>query len=71
MRQILRSTPARLAAFAVTLAFLFGGGALAGGAIDPDPEEPVAPHAGGGADAVQPAEMAERIERAMLAALRR
>ena len=30
------STPAKLAAFVATLAVLFGGGALAGGAIDPD-----------------------------------
>ena len=39
------STPAKLAAFAATLAVLFGGGALAGGAIDPDRDEPRATHA--------------------------
>ena len=39
------STPAKLAAFAATLAVLFGGGALAGGAIDPDRDEPRASHA--------------------------
>jgi hypothetical protein len=39
------SAPARLAAFTATLAVLFGGGALAGGAIDPDREEPRATHA--------------------------
>ena len=39
------STPAKLAAFAATLAVLFGGGALAGGAIDPDRDELRASHA--------------------------
>ena len=39
------STPAKLAAFAAMLAVLFGGGALAGGAIDPDRDEPRASHA--------------------------
>jgi hypothetical protein len=39
------STPAKLAAFAATLAVLFGGGALAGGAVDPDRDEPRATHA--------------------------
>jgi hypothetical protein len=34
------STPAKLAAFAATLAVLFGGGALAGGAVDPDRDAP-------------------------------
>ena len=34
------STPTRLAAFGATLAVLFGGAALAGGAIDPDRDEP-------------------------------
>jgi len=34
------STPAKLAGFVATLAVLFGGGALAGGAIDPDRDEP-------------------------------
>ena len=38
------STPARLAAFAAALAVLFGGGALAGGAIDPDRDRPRAQH---------------------------
>ncbi len=38
-------TPAKLAAFAATLAVLFGGGALAGGAIDPDRDEPSSTHA--------------------------
>ena len=32
------NAPAKLAAFVATLAVLFGGGALAGGAIDPDRE---------------------------------
>jgi hypothetical protein len=35
----------RLAGFAATLAVLFGGGALAGGAIDPDRDKPRAMHA--------------------------
>ena len=39
------SAPIRLAAFAVVLVALFGGGALAGGAVDPDREEPRRPHA--------------------------
>jgi len=39
------STPAKLAAFAATLAVLFAGGALAGGAVDPDRDEPRAAHA--------------------------
>ncbi len=39
------SAPVKLAAFAATLAVLFGGGALAGGAIDPDRERPRAAHA--------------------------
>jgi hypothetical protein len=34
------NAPAKLAAFAATLAVLLGGGALAGGAIDPDREKP-------------------------------
>jgi hypothetical protein len=33
------STPAKLAAFGAALALLFGGGALAGGAIGPEPED--------------------------------
>jgi hypothetical protein len=33
------STPAKLAAFGAALAVLFGGGALAGGAIGPEPED--------------------------------
>jgi hypothetical protein len=36
--------PAKLAAFATTLAVLFGGGALAGGAFDPDRDEPRVAH---------------------------
>jgi hypothetical protein len=36
------STPAKLGAFAVVLAVLFGGGALAGAAIGPEPEDSVA-----------------------------
>jgi hypothetical protein len=36
--------PAKLAAFAAALAVLFGGGALAGGAIDPDRDEPRPAH---------------------------
>jgi hypothetical protein len=39
------STSAKLAAFAATLAVLFGGGALAGGAINPNRDEPRATHA--------------------------
>ena len=39
------SAPAKLAAFAAALAVLFGGGALAGGAIDPDRNESPAQHA--------------------------
>lgn len=39
------SAPVKLAAFAATLAVLSGGGALAGGAIDPDRDEPRATHA--------------------------
>ncbi|HWK25407.1 MAG TPA: hypothetical protein VNS09_02535 [Solirubrobacter sp.] len=42
------STPAKLAAFATTLAVLFGGGALAGAAIDPNRGESDTEH--GGAD---------------------
>jgi len=38
------SAPARLAAFGATLAVLFGAGALAGGIIDPDRDEPAAAH---------------------------
>lgn len=38
------SVPARLAAYAVVLAVVFGGAALAGGAVDPDGAEPAAPH---------------------------
>ena len=38
-------TPAKLAAFGAALAVLFGGGALAGGAIDPGRDEPRASHA--------------------------
>ncbi len=39
------SAPAKLAGFAATLAVLFGGGALAGGAVDLDRDKPAAPHA--------------------------
>ena len=38
------SAPAKLAGFATLLAVLFGGGALAGGAIDPDRDERAAAH---------------------------
>jgi hypothetical protein len=41
------NTPARFAAFAATLAVLFAGGALAGGAVDPDRDEPPAETHGG------------------------
>ena len=50
------NAPAKLAAFAGALAVLFGGGALAGGAVDPGrsgAERPAASHAGGGHDASQ------------------
>jgi hypothetical protein len=40
------NAPAKLTAFGVSLAVLFGGGALAGGAIDPDRDEPREAHAG-------------------------
>ncbi len=46
-------TPAKLAAFAATLAVLFGGGALAGGAIDPDRDEPSSTHADAGYEVVR------------------
>src|SRR5215203_5407912 len=38
------SASAKLTAFAVVLALLFGGGALAGAAIGPEPEEPADAH---------------------------
>ena len=41
---------AKLAAFGVTLAVLFGGGAIAGGAIDPDRDEPREAHPGAAQD---------------------
>ena len=43
------SAMSRLLVFAAGLAVLFAGAALAGGAIDPDREEPAAPHAPEGA----------------------
>ena len=39
------SAPIKLAAFAAALAVLFGGGAVAGGAVGPDREGPRAAHA--------------------------
>jgi hypothetical protein len=42
------SAPAKLAGFAATLALLFGGGAIAGGAIDPGSDAPRAEEAGHG-----------------------
>ena len=39
------NAPIKLAGFAATLAVLFGGGALAGGAVDLDRDKPAAPHA--------------------------
>ena len=39
------TAPTKLAGFAAALAVLFGGGALAGGAIDPDRDEPADAHA--------------------------
>jgi hypothetical protein len=38
------TVPARLAGFGAALALLFGGGALAGGLIDPDRDEPATAH---------------------------
>src|SRR5688572_20427986 len=56
------STPAKLAAFAATLALLSGGGALAGGAINPERGEPRAPHSAATAENEGAAHGAEQQE---------
>ena len=56
------STPAKLAAFAATLAVLSGGGALAGGAINPERGEPRATHSAAAAENEGAAHGAEQQE---------
>ena len=46
------TVPAKLAGFAATLVLLFGAGALAGGLIDPDRDEPAAAHGAAGSEEI-------------------